>query len=455
MKTLNRYVPELAYQKINQSLENDPPMFKYEPEVFYFILDLFYRLKAYNYDIKYTSTGMIRISSKYFSKYITKFYSKYNNWLIKHKIIYCDYTKKEGKSYGYQVNPQYESKIIKVKILQNSIIGKRIIENYNKRKKYHKKFPEHIKIMKKHFKTNLKVDMIPAKVWLEEQLIKKEINITKYNVYLLTLYSIEDKEFFFHLNNNNGRIDSNITNIKSSLRKFIIGDLIHIDCKNSQPLLLNMILEFIKIKNSITSTTETTEYNSKFSHSHPSPAFLEDEIFKTLRKKLISSDLEYLSFFPRFSYKTLQEFEHFRHTTMRGNFYSDMEERYKNLYGTSVTRDELKVILYKVFFSKNTHFLSEKKIFKILYPTIYSIIKTLKEGKHNRLALCLQMIESEIFIQRICKRLVDAGIVPLTIHDSVIVKSSDKDKTLQIMSEVYSETLGDVPEFAWNKLQEQ
>ena len=125
----------------------------------------------------------------------------------------------------------------------------------------------------------------------------------------------------------------------------------------------------------------------------------------------------------------------------------DTKEEYENLYQKVISREEMKELIYKVFFSQNFAYKKEKFLFKEKFPTISQIIYKLKKQRHNKFALCLQRIESEIFIKKICKRLVENDIIPLTIHDSVIVIAKDEEKTLQIVSEVYSEVLHGIPEF--------
>lgn len=444
MKEICRYVPELAYDLINQTLETSKPCFKYEKSSFYFIIDLFYRLPTYNKNVKYTNEGLLRISSKYFSKYITKGYAKYTNWLIKNKIILCDKIKKDDKAYGYKLCPYLESKIIKVKLSKLDNITKRIIDNYNKRKKYHKKLPDHIKKMKSFFKNNLKIDSIAAIKWLDEQLRNETINLTEFNIYLLSIQAIEDQELYFKINSTNGRLDSNITNLKSELRQFIIGDFKHIDCQNSQPLLINLVIDYIKDKSKSNLNTGNIP-----KQDIPSLGDKKEEI---LSKQLSAKDLKYLKFFPHISKKSLREFEKFSKNTFGEDFYLTLQSDYQKLYGKEISRKEIKNILYKVFFSRNTSYGPEKAIFRKLYPTIYSIIYNLKKKQHNKFAICLQRIESEIFIQTICKELVAEGIIPLTIHDSIIVIDPHKDRALEIMKKVYMDFLNKQPKFVCTEL---
>ena len=442
MKCVNRYIPVIAFNALQAKLKTNPPEIKrFEKEVFYFILDCFYRIKANNKDIKYTETGMIRISSKYFSAYITKGYAAYLRWLINNDIIICDRIKKVGKAYGYLISPEMESPLIKVPIGKDKIITRRIIDNFNKKKKYHKKLPDHIKKMKSHFKNNMKINLNDALGWLEKQLKEKLISLNQYNVCFLSIHAINDGDIFFKINSTNGKIDSNLTNLKSELRQFIIGDFNHIDCQNSQPLIVNFITDFI-IENN-------TKYYLKDNNSEGiiNSTSLGDGVKKVLYNQLNSKELEYLRFFPDWNKKTVEEFTKFSGDTFEKDFYSSMQQDFQVSDQVALSRDDIKKLIYKVFFSKNQSFLKEKRIFKSLYPTIHKIIYNLKKHRHNKFAICLQRIESEIFIQTISKRLVENGIVPFTIHDSVMVIGEHKDAAIQIMKQVYMESIRKEPIF--------
>lgn len=443
MNDVSRCVPELALKKIYECLETDIPNFKHEVWGFHFILDLFYRLPAFNKQIKYTEEGLIRISSKYFKKYFVKGYVNYINYLIRHKIIICDKIKMTGKSYGYNIAPELNSKIVRVNIPPNSIIWKKITDNYNKQKKYHRKIEPHIRLMKYHFKKNIKVKLENALRWLDEEIEKKTIGLNQYNVLLLSLYAIDEQELFFNINDTNGRIDSNLTNLKSELRPFVIGGYYHIDCQNSQPITINLLIDFI-IENFNSNITDNV--------SQPTIPSLGTDKYKILCKELTDNDLNYLKFFPKMNMKVTEEFARFRADTFEKDFYKSLQVRYELVYGKEIFRKDVKDIVYKVFFSKNSSFLDEKRIFKQLYPNVYKLIYNLKKEKHNRFALCLQRIESELFIQRICKALVEENIIPFTIHDSVIVCVEDKEKALNIMKSEYLKMFNQTPNFICTEL---
>ena len=447
MKKVQRYIPELAFQKFEEVYISDNPLFKHEKEVFYFVMDLFFRLKVYNKNALYTEDGLIRISSKYFRAYISKNYASYLRWMVKHQLIVCDRIKKTGKAYGYEIHPDVESRLIGVEIPKNALITQKIIDNYNKRQKFHKKTDEHILQMKRYFKKTVRINTKEALDWLEENLRSKVFSMNQYCVYLLSIKMIENEEFFFNVNSANGRVDTNITNLKSDIRRFLIGDYYHIDTKNSQPLIVNFILNYIiqysnyKVLNLSSPTPPLPLY---------SPS-LGTEYEKILSKELNNSDLDMLKNFP-LNEETIKEFNDYRAATFQKDFYNHLKEQYEDLYSKTISRTDMKELILKVFFSRNFAYKKAKALFRVRYPVITDIIFKLKKECHNKLALCLQRIESEIFIKRICKKLVENNIIPITIHDSVIVLSQDKNKAIQIISETYNEILGGIPEFEIEKL---
>ena len=80
------------------------------------------------------------------------------------------------------------------------------------------------------------------------------------------------------------------------------------------------------------------------------------------------------------------------------------------------------------------------------------IIKTFKKKNYKNLAIILQQIESNIFIDQLAVKLIENGIVPLTIHDSIIIQESDISMAQEIMIEVLSANIGFAPVIQCEKL---
>lgn len=202
-----------------------------------------------------------------------------------------------------------------------------------------------------------------------------------------------NKSLRFNRNGTNNRLDTNLTNLASDLKPFIVGweDMVYLDLKNSQPVLFNTVLK---------------------------------EIYKKGSSALKS------------------EIDMYRKATFAGKWYEELMPIFE------ADRDSCKEIWMCIAYSKNKSYQNYKKPFKKAYPEIYKIIESIKSSDYKNFAVSLQKLESEIFIDKICKELVDVDILPFTVHDALIVRKSDQDKTLQIMEDVFLEYLGDIPKIS-------
>ena len=142
----------------------------------------------------------------------------------------------------------------------------------------------------------------------------------------------------------------------------------------------------------------------------------------------------------------------FSSSVIRGTLYDD----FVTTYPEDITRTEVKNIMFKVLFSKNEihdkyktfiPFQKDKEVFSSIYPFVYESVKALKVKDNVLLPVLLQKIESYIFIDCIAKELVDDGIVPLTIHDSLIVKAEHKGRTTEIINRIFLKKFKAIPAF--------
>ena len=99
----------------------------------------------------------------------------------------------------------------------------------------------------------------------------------------------------------------------------------------------------------------------------------------------------------------------------------------------------------EIAYSKNHHHKLTKDTFRKEFPLIYGIVENIKKVEHNQFAIHLQKIESKIFIDKICKALVNEEIIPYTMHDGLLVPKKHQQRTLQIMTEILEEEIGAVP----------
>ena len=164
---------------------------------------------------------------------------------------------------------------------------------------------------------------------------------------------------------------------------------------------------------------------------------------QTIKHLLLSRQKQEITFFANLSL--------YKRWVTEGIFYDEFIKKFDNL-----KREDVKKIMFEVLFSNNriTHnyrtfipFENQKKVFSSVFPIIYTIVERLKDNDNSKLAIYLQKLESKIFIDKVAKKLVEAGIVPLTIHDSIIVFSPQQEKALTIIEAVFRKEIGIVPKF--------
>jgi hypothetical protein len=292
----------------------------------------------------------------------------------------------------------------KIKILITNKNKRYLTSSYEKDSVFINNAPKHIYKMGILFRKTFKLLHEEALRFIEDQYNTNIIldatddyrnKIThKYTSRLSSILAINNgkvnKTLKFSKNNANNRIDTNLTFMAKELRQFIVGyeDMAHLDLKNSQPVMFTILLK---------------------EHYKDANATLKLEID-----------------------------DYFKRTT-EGLWYERLQELYNN------TRDESKDLWMCMAYSKNDTYKQVKNTFKKFYPGINKIIESYKVKKHADFSNTLTQIESSIFIDGICRELVNQKIIPYTIHDSVIVPKKDKEKTIEIMESVLKKHLGAVP----------
>ena len=417
MKTINRYIPELVYDEI-QKLD-----FK-NKEQLYVICDMIYRISIYRKENTDYSNVYRDIPTKYYTDIISNKtnYMTAMTLLKTSGIIECDnvYSKIGGKALGYRFNSKYISKLITVSISKPTIF-KKITSNVNNERNL---VGDEYKIYRDFFINNFGIDYDNALLYLDKW-YKEELKIintnqpsnsplcstfldkyiklnNKYNFLFMSISSINDGNLFFRHSNTNGRIDNNLTNLKSELKQFITKpeNLYQIDIINSQPFILTLLLN--------------------------SP--------------LCSTFLD------------KKELEKYTDWTSAGIFYEMFEREYFNKTSKVLTRKEIKDLMFCIFYSKNTSYIKEKNIFKSIFPTIMKFIDEQKKDKHNEFSIKLQKIESKICINIICKELDKEGIKYYTIHDAWLVSKEDIKRTQEIIIRKFYDNFYRRPELKIEKI---
>jgi len=386
---VKRYIPEKVHQKVMTLDYKDK-------EHLIVICDMIYRSTIYKKEDKDYKNQFIDIPRNYFRDIFSD-YKKHISFLISEGIIESDgnYSKDDKKALGYRFREDHISPLISITI-EKKTISRKIIKNKNERNNF---VNEKLHDYRDYFLNNFKIDYGSAIEHLNQWfnslssstppyvagfLNKEWIKlVNKYNHIFISLSAINDGELFFRKNKTNGRIDTNLTNLKSDYKKFILSDkaLKQIDIVNSQPFILSLLF--------------TPPYVAGFLNRG--------------------------------------ELKLYNDWTGRGIFYEMFERTYFKNTGKTLSRKTIKDMMFAIFYSKNGSYTHEKRIFKSIFPTIMNYIEKEKEGRHNQFAIKLQKIESGICIDVISDEMTRRNIKYFTIHDAWIVSEEAVEETKEII----------------------
>ena len=423
----NRYVPSALYGIIKTS---DYP----RKDNLYLIIDLIQRKEIYYKTDLQKKYGFAEIPMSTFKQLLpaNDNLQKDMNYLVENGFIRRNEFYVKGiipKS--YKIPSEYLGNSIKVKIL-NKNINKRI---HNQILAYQNQKAKNLEFAQTEYFKNFKIDINGAfKAIIEKTLeelkalsIKSSVKLTdqelldimmcrneyklnrlklfmlsnneldnilhRYMSYNTRVNAINDGYLFFKRNETNGRLDTNLTSLPSFLRPYIKSPelLMSIDIKNSQPYFLYTQL----IKQTAVEKVELDKYG-----------------------KMVLSG-------------TLYDFL--------------LEEYNESNRKTWLTKKEMKVILFKIFYSKTASFKKYKEFFGSHFPTIMRFINKENTSKNNALAIKLTNIESHAILDVIMQELNKQGLKPYTIHDSFVCQESEVARIESIVKNKLIEIHGYAP----------
>ncbi len=330
----------------------------------------------------------------------------------------------------YKLNDEFlKGEYSKIEINCTENLFKKIIKNTRRLNAHNSRLEPHLRQMRDEF-MKIEFNYVKAKEWI----VNNADEETKKNSYLTSIQNLEDERMrYFKRNSTNKRLDTNLTNLKSELKQFIKGEYSNIDLNNSQPFLLGILLNRLINNNKLTYCCYLNLEN----------------IYKTFGSKRIQKILKVNQ---NQKNCNLVNLSLYLESVKNGNLYDD----FISYYSGNLKRKEIKDIMFKVMFSGNkTHkfktvpYNKEKKVFASVFPFIYECIFNLKHNdkENNLLPVYLQQMESYLFIDCIAKELVNDGIIPLTIHDSVLVKKEHENRALEIIKQVFLKEIGVIPTF--------
>ncbi len=444
-KPIKLFIPKSMLQVVNENIKTNKENYIY---IIHHLLTIPAKDKRFR---ETNEIQFVPINKKKLKCLFNCNIDRYVKLLQNYGLIECDKVYKKGeKSFHYRINPQFKFDCNYYELQPDTELFKNLIYSINKEKSNYSKLEPYLNEMRKEF-MNIQFDLDSALEWVKE--LPNDHNKA---IYSLMAYQFSDSRFrYYKRNDTNNRLDTNLTNLKSDLRRFIIGDYVSIDLSNSQPFLLSILFEkmgkilthFTLKKLDFKQTTITGILNNKYL-----PLCLHNDI------------LELVNYFGIQCFKTLllirkndhnsifTDLSQFKKWTKDGILYDEFVKKHSE----QLTRDKIKNIMFEVLFSKNKvfdknryyiPFEKEKQIFSSVFPTIHNIIEALKEKDNAKLAIYLQQFESSLFIDKIAKQLVESNIIPLTIHDSVIVPQNKERQALEIIQAVFKKEVGINPTF--------
>ena len=435
MKKVSLKVPK----KIKEVIETSD--YKRKDDL-YTIIDLIYRRQSTFTSRFYSKYLYVNIPIKYFKQFISKneFINNCMEYLEDNGIIEINGSYSAGRfPRSYRISSEYLSTPIMVELKDKTINKKynayreslragRVKNNQETKKKYLKEFQldydaayeativysaEELKKLAIELGVHLtREDLI--KFFKEEELgvetliminnvLAKNtkfytiINNLNYHQHLIN--NINNSFLYFKRNETNGRLDSNLSNLPTYLRKFIKTDkeLYHIDISNSQPYFL----------------------------------------YCTLKGDLSVSK---------------EELERYGMLVTEGKIYEYYATEWNKVNDKKINREQAKKSFFRILFSKVTSYQKEKEVFAKSFPTIMEWVNEKNEITNNVVAIEMSSKESFTILDVIKPKLIKDGINTYTIHDSFICFKEEVDVVVNTVKSTLEEMYNEIPTLHINKL---
>lgn len=379
--------------------------------------------------------NFVEISSDDFHKILHHNYKLYLDYLIESDVIITDGHYIAGeKSKSYKINEDFIDINLKSIDINNKLFTKRTIAAIAK-------CDSKMKVTSKHSKNYLKsfkIDYDSAVEYLNYCYFNnipdhKGRILNKYtrNILQHKLLQIRDGQLWIKRSTSNGRINSNISSLNANFKQFILGYDNSLDIVSSQPLLINVLLN--QIKNMQVGEVSSSHLLSLYSYE-----------CKTLSKSFGKVEsIRLLKELKNVKMPSKNEIDIWKNLCESGQLYEYFQSTIYGKIGHKVSRSEAKNIVITTMYSDGRLNNEYKKLFNMIFPSIYKFLSSIKKlhgGRrpHRLLPLIMQSIESYIWCEKILPELDRMDIPYLFIHDSIIIKKEDLDRSeLKIMETYY------------------
>jgi len=346
--------------------------------------------------LKYYFTNEVK--HNLWSVILKKKYGKYYSHYIKYLVEY-DFMEIVSSYYAGKKAKTYKLNITELDVFRTRITDKIVLKKHNKDYIFRsftaiQESPIEMSLRKKLIDDlyHVNIDYVNAKQWLETQKSSKKIDLNKYFKNLNSIDGINTEHIFFKFDSY-GRLHTNFTVLKKHIRSNFLTidglEITEIDLPNSQPYFFGVYLK-----------KEIGEENFN------------------------------------------EEIKKFIDVVKNGLIYDEILEKHSDILSS---RNDAKILMYKVLFGKNIDKRIENKIFKSMYPTVYSYIKEYKylSDDYKSLSHQLQIIESD-FIYNKCVKTIKKKFQKIklfTIHDSIIFPIKYKEEVQLVFNNYLKDLL--------------
>ncbi len=404
----------------------------------------------------FIETGFVSLHSSYLKKNIGDNYTRVRDILVSNGVVESNESWITGKtSTGYRLTSEYmgETREVVIRSLQ---IQLNVDSDLKKEQKNKVRLQKELTYLTKWLdKRHLTIDEVGAFNFIEHY---RALMLKKLREYKGRYPSKVERRVFGVLHSMNtdvrtfsdrlqdykrderGRFYPRPASIKKHLRYFLNAkgeQMIALDLKSSQPYLLLILLKrgfWERLKNKKTS--------------------------KHFFKPPIQTSRNIIMFLDSLKNHTGKEFEGFRllNINWTEDFYQwvadqiplhTADRKIRRLYGS---RDAVKTPILITLYSEEG---DRTEVYQHIFPDLMKqilpletlLLEKIKSGDKSIAPLLLQSIEAELFIDTICKQFSElAEDAPIySIHDSILVRVSDKEQARKLMVSILTDATGREP----------
>lgn len=505
-KKFSFYIP--ADLNIDDHIKSFPPteIEKFDQCKLLYILHLILYLPTVNEDNQ-NKAGYTHLSSELLRKKISDYkdYLDYLKRTLVIKQLKNRYSTKLHFSKSYRVNyNKFSSRIKRINIYGSSRFLTSLTRARPMANSDLKELKTTYSYITQWLDDGLKLDMKAAMQYIDyirlSQLqLPYVVDSEKINAYLATieiaLDRINEGDISYSIDKTSGRLHSNLTNFKKEFRHFLTykgESLVSLDIRSCQPYLSQLLLnpEFwydrtimakkkpgpkqkhdkkpVIINSALSWLSKVwIEPQSHIGLMATEPIRFQD-VIERMKPELVAAagrgrENFVMSQFNEYRLNN-QAINEYINCVNTGDIYNTLlqftkkeklsdEKLYRLLADTNIklTRDAFKLFtlyaLYAPLRSNNKMTRLAHYIFRKRFPAMFEVLRLIKRAGYKTTSIMLQAVESEIMINRVCKKInaVNHRIPFFTIHDSILTTVKYQSIVEQIMKDELAKAIGFAP----------